>query len=291
MILSAVGFATKAIFVKLAYRHGVDAITLLALRMLFAQAFLVVFWLARASRRAATDASAGPRLARRDLWRLIGLGLLGYYLSSLLDFLGLTYISAALERLILFLYPTLVVLFSALLLGRGISRRTWIALAACYLGIALVVGGDLGAPVHHLWLGVGLVFASTITYSLYLVGHGELVRRLGPLRVSDLVTTASSTAVVLQFLVMRPLSVLAQPAPVLGYAAVMGLVATILPIYLLAAGIARIGAGRAAMLSSVGPVVTIALGVLVLGERLAPMQVVGAACVIAGVTLVARDRG
>jgi drug/metabolite transporter (DMT)-like permease len=292
VLLSATGFAAKAIFVKLAYRHGVDALTLLALRMLFAQLFLILFWLGRrigAATRPPTE-PARAELARADVLRLGALGLLGYYAASQLDFMGLVYISAALERLILFLYPTLVVLISAVAFRRPIDRVTALSLGLGYLGIALVLAEDLGAPQRDVWLGVGLVFVSTVTYSLYLVGSGQMVRRLGALRVSDFVLTVSASAVVLQFALTHPLGRLVQPKPVLAYAAVMGLVSTVLPIYLLAAGMAKIGASRASLLSSIGPVITIALGVIVLGERLAAIEIVGAALVIAGVTLVARPK-
>jgi drug/metabolite transporter (DMT)-like permease len=291
VLAAATGFATKAIFVKLAYAYGVDPVTLLALRMLFALAFLVVFWTATALRRTPPDDDR-PRapLTRRDVAHLIVLGLLGYWASSLLDFLGLRYISASLERLILFLYPTFVVLLSAALLRRRIDRRSRWALLLSYVGIALVLSHDLRAAQPNVWLGGALVFASTLTYSLYLVGQGEVVRRLGPRRLSDAVIAVSSVAVLVQFALTRPLAALHLPAPVLAYGAAMGLVSTVLPIRWLAAGIERVGAGRAALVSSIGPVLTIALGVIVLGERLTTLQVVGALLVIGGVIVVGKPR-
>jgi len=276
VLISATGFASKAIFVKLCYREGVDSTTALALRMLFA----LPFFLATILRQGI----GSYRISRHDTAGVIVLGLLGYYLSSLLDFMGLRYISAALERLILFLYPTFVVLLSALLLRQRVTRPVALALVVSYAGIGLVFAHDLGSGQRDLWRGGLLVLGSTLTYSTYLLGSGRLIDRLGAQRFTTLVMLVSTAAVLLQFGLTRPLSSLRVPPPALVYGAAMGLLSTVLPAYLLAAGI-RIGAGRAAMLSAIGPVFTILLGVVFLDEHLAPVQLVGAALVIAGVWL------
>jgi drug/metabolite transporter (DMT)-like permease len=228
------------------------------------------------------------KIARRDVVAVIVLGLLGYYLSSLLDFYGLVYITAALERLILFLYPTFVVLISTFWFGQKLTRATLFALGLSYLGIGLVFAGDLDAPQKDLWRGSLLVFGSTVTYSLYLVGSGQVIGRIGARRFANLVSLVSAAVVLLHFFLVRPLSALAVSPMALVYGACMGLFATVMPIYALAAGTARIGASRAAQISSVGPVVTIGLGVLFLGEHLTPLQLVGAAAVIGGVSVAAK---
>ena len=283
VLLSATGFASKAIFVKLCYREGVDSTTALALRMLFALPFFV-----------ATVLRQGPasyRIERRDALGVVLMGFLGYYLSSLLDFMGLQYISAALERLILFLYPTFVVILSAIFLGQRITLPIAAALAVSYLGIGLVFTHDLGGVHGDLWRGGALVVGSTLTYSCYLLGSGGLIARLGAQRFTTLVMLVSTTVVLVQFALTRPLSALtAVSGRALVYGAAMGLVSTVLPAYLLSAGIGRIGASRAAMVSAIGPVVTIVLGVLFLGEHLGAVQIVGAALVIAGVWLAAPRR-
>jgi drug/metabolite transporter (DMT)-like permease len=284
ILLAALGFASKAIFVKLCYREGVDAITALALRMLFSLAFFLILFVR-------DQKEARLQLERRDALGVIALGLLGYYLSSLLDFYGLVYITAALERLILFLYPTFVVLISWLFLKQPLTRRAAAALALSYLGMALVFGGELGAtPQKDLWRGAILVFGSTVTYSLYLVGSAHVIGRIGARRFANLVSLVSAAAVLLHFFAIRPIAALHVSPLALLYAAAMGLFATVMPIYALAAGTARIGASRAAQISSVGPVVTIGLGVLLLGERMTPLQVVGAAAVIGGVSVAAKKK-
>jgi drug/metabolite transporter (DMT)-like permease len=275
VLLSATGTASKAIFVKLCYREGVDSTTALALRMLFA----LPFFLAAVARQGV----GAYRISRRDLLGVIWLGLIGYYLSSLLDFMGLQYIGAGLERLILFLYPTFVVLLSAIFLRQPITRPVVLALLMSYAGIGLVFAHDVGGAQVNLWRGALLVLASTLSFATYLLGAGPLIRRLGPERFTTLVMLTSSLAVFVQFALTRPLAALRVSPAALGYGAAMGFVSTALPVYLLAAGIARIGAARAALLSAIGPVVTIALGVVFLGEHLGAVQVVGAALVIAGV--------
>ena len=181
-VLGAVGFSFKAILIKLAYPYGVDAVTLLALRMGLSLPFFLALGWADQRRRQPVP------LAGRDWGLMLGLGFSGYYLASYLDFLGLQYISAALERLILFAYPTLVVLFSAFFLGKPVTRRAAGAIGLCYAGIALAVAHDLdlGGDAHEVWLGGALVFGSAVSYALYLMGNGQAVGRLGAARVREM---------------------------------------------------------------------------------------------------------
>ena len=282
-VLAAVGFSFKAILVKLAYRHGVDAETLLALRMAFSLPFFALLgWIG--TRRAST------RLTWRDGVWLFGLGLLGYYLASYLDFLGLQYISAALERLILFVYPTLVVLLSALWLGQPLTRRALGALALCYAGIALAVAHDLrlAGTARDLALGGVLVFGSALSYALYLLGSGRVVGRLGAVRVTAFASLIACGLAVGQFLLLRPLAALAQPGPVYALALAMALVSTVLPVWAVAEAIRRLGPGPVALTGSLGPVVTLLLAWFLLDETLGIAQLIGAALVIMGVTVMAR---
>src|SRR5512143_4166943 len=197
-LLAAVGFSAKAILVKLAYLDHVDAVTLLALRMVFAvPVFIgVALW--------ARQHHAAP-LTRHEWLLVLGLGLVGYYLSSYLDFLGLQYISAGLERLILFLYPTMTVLLAAVLYNRAIGRKVSAAMALWYAGIALVFMHDVGAKEGGVVLGAALVFASTLSYSIYLVGAGHAIARIGAMRFTAYASLVASAACVLQFLITRPL--------------------------------------------------------------------------------------
>ncbi|GLS05543.1 transporter [Chitiniphilus shinanonensis] len=280
-VFAAVGFASKAIFVKLAYRFHVDAITLLTLRLLLALPFLLLVRLWRRS-------PASP-LAWRDRWWLLLLGLLGYYLSSLLDFLGLVTVSASLERLILMLYPTFTVLLSAWLLKQRLTARVVGALALTYAGMILVLVPDL-ANARAQWSGVVLVFLSTLSYALYLTWSPAVIARVGAMRFTELALTVSALAMGTHFAATRPLADLLQPWPVLAYALAIAIVATVLPIYALAGAIGRIGSSRAAIIGSLGPVLTIVLSLGVLDEHLGPIQWLGAAVVIGGVWIVGKRR-
>ncbi len=282
-VLAAFGFSFKAIFVKLAYAVApVDAITLLALRMGFSLPVVlgVALWIGR-------DA---PPLARRDWGILVALGLLGYYGSSILDFVGLQYISAALERLILFVYPTLTVLIGVFFMGKRLERRQVAALALSYAGIGLAFAHDLkiAGDTHAVWLGAAFVFGSALTYALYSAGTELAVRRLGAIRFAALAIIVSTVATQLHFVVSQPLSALAQPLPVYLYGAGMAIFSTVLPVFWQSVAIRRIGAARAVLIGTLGPVLTIFFGWVLLDEAISLQQMAGAALVLGGVLMVTR---
>jgi len=282
-VIGTLGFSFKAILIKLAYAAStVDAITLLALRMLYsAPFFLAMAWWA---------SRGAPPIARRDWIAIVWLGFVGYYLASLLDFMGLAFITASLERLIMFLYPTIVVLLSALWLGKPITRPTLIALALSYAGIVLAFWHDLavtGSAAATL-TGGALVFAGAFAYSLYLVGAGGVIGRIGSTRFIALAMLLSTAFVLAHFVLVRPLSGLAVPAPIHGLALAMAFFATVIPTWLVAEAIRRIGADRASLVGSLGPIFTIGLAALMLDEPVHVVQLVGAALVVAGVLLISR---
>jgi drug/metabolite transporter (DMT)-like permease len=280
-VLAAFGFSLKAIFVKLAYAAApVDAVTLLALRMAFS--LPVFLWVGlRASRNA-------PTLSRRDWLAIVVLGLLGYYGASILDFVGLQTITAGLERLILFTYPTLTLLLGAVLFGEAIGRRAWLALGLCYVGIAAAFAHDLrqSAEVSAVWVGGAFVFASSLSYALYLSGSGRMLARVGVARFTALAMLVSTAATLIHFLVTQPFSALVQPLPIYGYGLAMAVLSTVIPVFAQSAAIRQIGAGRAVLIGTVGPLMTIALGWWLLGEAMSLWQLAGAALVVAGVLLV-----
>ncbi|TMW71358.1 DMT family transporter [Thauera sp. UPWRP] len=284
-VLGATGFSFKAILVKLAYRHGVDAETLLALRMGFSLPFFLAMGVV-ASRRAAMT------LPARDWGWMLGLGLIGYYLASYFDFLGLKYISAALERLILYLYPTLVIVLSALFLGKPVTRRMMAALGLCYLGIGIAVGHDLtiAGDAGDVVLGSLLVFASAVTFALYLMGNGEVVGRTGSARFTAYATSFACLGCLAQFFVLRPVSALVQPWEVYALALTMAIVSTVAPVWLTSEAIRRLAAGPVSLTSSLGPAITILLGWLLLDEAVGVAQFVGTVMVIGGVAVMARKR-
>jgi drug/metabolite transporter (DMT)-like permease len=282
-VIGVLGFSFKAILVKLAYSiASIDAVTLLALRMMYAAPFfaLMAWW--------ATRRKGSTPIVRGDWFRLAWLGFIGYYISSLLDFMGLEYITASMERLVLFLYPTMVVLLSTVLFKQRIGGRTVLALALSYAGILLVFAHDIrvGSDPHALWLGGGLVFASALCYSMYLVGVGPIIGRLGSLRFISWAMLISSGFVVAQFLATRPLAALAAPPSIQLLSLAMAICSTVLPTLLIAEAIMRIGANRTSLIGSLGPVFTISLGYWILGEPVHWIQLAGAALVLAGVTLV-----
>lgn len=282
-VLGAVGFSFKAILVKLAYRYPVDAETLLALRMGFSLPFFIAMGIV-------ADRRASHRLDGRDWLWMAGLGFTGYYLASYLDFLGLRYITAALERLILFLYPTLVIVLSAIFLGKPIGKRALAALALCYVGIGLAVGHDLriAGEAGEVALGSLLVFGSALSYALYLMGNGEVVGRLGAMRVTAFATTIACVLCIGQFLLLRPVSALDQPWQVYALGLAMAVFSTVAPVWLVSEAIRRLGAGPVSLTGTLGPVITIFLGWLMLGETIGAGQIGGAALVIVGVLVMAR---
>jgi len=282
-VLGVLGFSVKAILIKLAYAwHPIDAVTLLALRMLFSVPFFVAMaWWASRSR------TTRP-LTRADWKSLVLLGFVGYYLASLLDFMGLAYITAALERLVLFTYPTMVVLLSALILGKPITRRAALASLLSYAGIVLVFLHDLqvGGDASALWTGAALVFASSVLYALYLVGAGGLIARIGSMRFISWAMLSSAAFVLLQFVATRDLALLRVPPSIYGISLAMAVFCTVLPTWLIAEAIRRIGANASSLIGSLGPLFTIGLGAVILGEPMHWIQLAGAALVLTGVTLV-----
>jgi drug/metabolite transporter (DMT)-like permease len=279
-LVGVVAFSVRPILIKLAYAYVTDPVTLIALRMLFSLPFFVAaaFWVRR-------DTARTP-LTRRDWWAVLFLGFLGYYLASFLDFLGLQYISAGLGRLMLFLYPTITVLLSALFLGKYVSRRDIVALVVSYAGLALVLSQGFAGENRNLILGALLVFGSALCYAVYLVSSSQVVARIGSVRFTAYATSVASLLCILQFLLLRPLSALQLPPQVYGLAIAMAVGCTVLPVFVTSEALRRIGANQVAIIGAAGPVTTIFLGWLGLEESMTLLQVAGAALVLAGVLLV-----
>jgi drug/metabolite transporter (DMT)-like permease len=279
-LVAAIGFSAKAIMVKLAYIDSVDAITLLALRMAFSLPFFLIV-AAKANRNKRNQA-----LTAQDKVAVIGLGLIGYYLASYLDFLGLQYISAGLERLILFLYPTMVVLISALVFKHKIGRTALFAMVISYAGIALVFMHDMNVLQHDALSGSILVFASALAYAVYLVGAGHTIARIGATRFTAYVMTVACVACLLQFAVTHPVAALNLPYRVYELSIAMAVFSTVMPAFLLAAAMRRIGSVHTSMIGSIGPVSTIFLAYVFLGERMSLEQITGSILVLAGVLMI-----
>ncbi len=285
-LAGSIAFSGKAIIVKLAYRHGVDAVTLIMYRMLFSlPLFLALAWWA-------TYRSVQPvsPLSRRDWIGILGLGVSGYYAASLLDFWGLQYISASLERLILYLNPTLVLLLGWLLYRKPIQARQYGAMALSYAGMLLVFGHELSFEGTATLIGGALVFASAVSYAVYLVFSGELVKRHGSLRLVGLATSVACGLCILQFLLLKPLSAALVAPEVIWLSLLNAVACTAAPVVMVMMAIERIGPGLTAQVGMVGPLSTIAMGALILGESLNGWIAAGTALVLAGVLWVTRAR-
>jgi drug/metabolite transporter (DMT)-like permease len=276
----SIAFSGKAIIVKLAYRHGVDAVTLIMYRMLFAlPLFLALAWWASRGKAALTG---------KDWLGIVGLGFTGYYLASFLDFWGLQYISASLERLILYLNPTLVLVLGWFIYKRRISSLQALAMAVSYCGVLLVFGHEAGFQGPNAVLGALLVFGSAISYAIYLVYSGELVKRLGSLRLVGLATSVACALCLLQFVILRPLSAASVAPEVIWLSLLNATLCTFAPVLMVMMAIERLGAGLAAQTGMIGPMSTIAMGVLILDEPFNGWIVAGTVLVLAGVFLVTR---
>ncbi|APW43765.1 DMT family transporter [Rhodoferax saidenbachensis] len=289
-IAGAIAFSGKAIIVKLAYRYGVDAVTLIMLRMLFALPFFlaIVWWTGRKARLAGVSL---PSLTARDKWGIFGLGLTGYYLASFLDFAGLAYISASLERLILYLNPTLVLLLGLFLYGKRISGPQALGMAISYAGVLLVFGHEVNLAGGDVALGALLVFGSAVSYAIYLSYSGELVQRLGSMRLVGLATSVACVLCIAQFVMLRPLDTAFAVAPqVLWLSVLNATLCTVVPVLMVMMAIERIGAGLAAQVGMVGPMSTITMGVLLLDEPMNLWVVAGTVLVLVGVYVVSRRR-
>ncbi|RWZ90766.1 MAG: DMT family transporter [Hydrotalea sp. AMD] len=282
-ILSALLFSTKAIFVKLAFQHTqVSAIHLLVLRMLFSLPFYLIA--ATYARKTSTK-----KLTRKQ-WVLLALmGILGYYLSSLFDFMGLQFVSAGLERLILFLYPTFTVLINTFYFKTKLKRTQVAALLLTYIGIGIAFLGEvkLDAGNIHFFLGTFMIFLCAVTYSIYLAGTGKLVPITGSTRYTAYVMLFATMGVFTHFLITnhQNFGQLLQPN-LLIYGIALAIIATVLPSFLMNISMNKIGSNNVAITTSIGPVSTIIQAHFFLDEPIFFLQLAGTALVIAGILLI-----
>ncbi|HTJ97101.1 MAG TPA: DMT family transporter [Rhodocyclaceae bacterium] len=284
--IAALGFSFKAILVKLAYLvpTGIplNAVTLLTLRMLYSlPVFAYIAW------RESQDKAP---LSGKQLGSIAVLGMFGYYGASLFDFIGLQYISAGLERLVLAIYPTLTLLLSVFVFGEKLTRRKLAACAICYLGIAAAFMHDLNfaADNRAIWIGSGFVFASAVSYAIYLAGTGRMLEQIGTQRFTALAMLVSTAITFLHFVATTPLTAIDQPLQTHLLAAGMALFSTIIPVFALSAAIRRIGAPNSALVGSSGPLLTILFGWWLLNEPISLVQLAGLLLVVGGVSLIGK---
>jgi drug/metabolite transporter (DMT)-like permease len=283
-LTGAICFSSKAVFVKLAYKSiSIDSVSLLTLRMLFSMPFFV-FSAFLHSRK-----ENNKKFTYKEWLSVALVGCLGYYVSSLLDFIGLKYITAGMERLILFIYPTLVLLISNLLFNEKINVLQWVAIALCYFGIGLACWKELFINDHinnQFYYGVLSVFACAITYASYVVGSGKLIPVIGAAKFNSYAMSFASIAVVIHFLFASEKSLLDLTPTAYLYGFLMAIISTVIPSYLISESIKRIGSNNTAIISSVGPISTLFQAFIFLGEPIVALQLVGTAFILTGVLLI-----
>jgi len=280
VVIATLGFSAKAILVKLGYRYGVDAITLLVLRMIFSLPFFLFV-------AAVNQSNNDHRLEPKDWGAVVVLGFFGYYLASLLDFYGLQYVTVGLERLILYLYPTIAVILSALFLHRRATRAELLAIGLSYLGIAIATHGAIGLRANG-YLGVALIFGSAVSYAVYIVGSERTIHRIGAIRCTAYALTISCLLVIGQYGFSHRWQLPKVPMEVYALSLGMAIFSTVVPAFLMSAGIKRIGANKTVIIGGIGPIATIAMGVVVLGEEIGVAEVIGTALVLTGVVNMGR---
>ena len=280
--IGSILFSTKAIIVKTAFANThTDALTLLTLRMVFSLPFFVAAAIFAANKK------DNIKLTLRHWAAIAGLGIAGYYLSSLFDFMGLQYISAGLERLILFLYPSFVVLINAGLFKQKISGVQKVALGLTYLGIAIAYFGELKIDFTNpnLIMGSLLIFICAITYSIYVVGSGKIIPLVGATKFTAYTMLAATAGIFLHFIVAGHYYNMPAGKAFWGYGLLLAVVATVIPGFLISNAMKQIGSNNVAIVSGIGPVSTIIQAHFVLGEPIFAEQIIGTLLVIAGVLL------
>lgn len=281
-LLAVFLFSSKAIIVKLVYQFDVPTIHVLLLRMLFAIPFYIAVLLVKQKEQKIN-------VERKHYIWLLFLGVIGYYVASFFDFYGLKYLTASLERIILFVYPTLVVLIGAVFLKTKITKQQIWAILITYFGVFLTFASELQINNNeNLFLGAGFIFISALTYASYLVGSGWLIPKFGTLRFTSLAMIVACSSVFVHYLCTNRTSILNYPKEVYFYGLAMAFFCTVLPSYLVSFAIQKLGASKFAIIGSIGPIFTILLATLVLGESITFVQSIGVIVVIIGVRIVSK---
>ncbi len=284
-VVGAILFSTKAVLIKLAYQHPIDSLSLLALRMLFSLPFFIGILLFQKK-----DPLQSP-IQPNDWWKMAAIGMLGFYCASYLDFIGLQYISASLERMVLYIYPTLVLIISAIAFKKKITKIQYIALVLSYIGVAIIFSGKISTVGNsNPLLGAFFVFFAALTYAMFLVGSGQMLPRIGTRRFTSYSMIAAAAAVLLTNTIINGFDLLKYPMEIYGLALFMAVFATVVPTFMIAEGIRIIGANNSSIIGAIGPVSTIILAYIFLGERLYPIQILGTLFVISGVLIITLNK-
>ncbi len=281
-MMGAIMFSTKAVLVKLAYQYDIDAVSLLMLRMLFSLPFFLIIGLMTLSKSKSSQVNL-----KKNKWKVAILGLLGYYIASYLDLEGLRYIDASLERIILFIYPTLVIIFSYLIYKIPIKHIQIVAIVMTYVGIIIAYRANMDVSQgEEVVTGASYVLGSAVAYSLYLVGTGDLSLKLGTKVYTSTSMSIAALAIILHNSLVNGFNLFDFESVVYFYALLISIISTVIPSYLIVEGIRRIGPNNSSIIGSIGPISTITLAVIFLGEEISLVQALGSVIVIVGVVLV-----
>jgi drug/metabolite transporter (DMT)-like permease len=283
VFLGAIAFAGKAVLVRYNYIHyHVDTVSLLALRMLFSAPFyLVILYFQN------RETAKVPHLSTKEWAWMLFIGLVGYYLAAFFDFWGLSFITASVERLILFIYPTIVVILSAIFLKKPIFKIQYIALIVTYLGVMVSFVPDLQMGLQkNLIIGSSLIFLSALTYSLYIIGSGEMIPKVGSLRFTCYAMLISTAMIIIHYFWAINGNLFVYESGVYWLSAVMAVFTTVIPSFMISEGIKRIGSGNSSIIGSIGPVATIIMANIFLDEKISSWQILGTFVVLAGVLMV-----
>ena len=281
LVIANMCFSTKAVIIKLMYQFHVDTFSVIALRMLFSLPIYVAVAVVLIKRK------DNVRLTKKELLSVAGLGILSYYISSMLDFLGLQYISAGVERLILFTYPTIVLVISAVMFKKKITTPQYIAMILTYIGVAVAFVAEKGlGDQKNLILGVSLIFTCAITYAFFVVGTGELAKRFGSIKFTCYAVLAATVPALIQSYIHDGMNIFNFPSEVYTLSIWLSIIATVIPTFMIVEGIRLVGAGNSGIIGFVGPVWTIFLANWLLNEPITLLQLIGTAIVLAGVFLI-----
>lgn len=283
-VLGIIMFSSKAIMVKLSYQYKIDAISILFLRMLFSFPFYVtIAYIYR------NDKNENPNTKQDYLWVLF-FGFIGYYLASLFDFIGLQYIKASLERIILFVYPTIVLLFNKIFLKKQITKKQQLAILITYIGIVITFGSEVSISGGNTYLGGFFILLSAITYASYLVGSGWLIPKFGVMRFTAYAMLVSCFCVFINFAIQFNKEILQYPYQVYVFGLSIALFATVIPSFLVSQSIKMISSSNFAVVAGIGPISTIILATIFLNEKLTVLQIIGTIIVILGILFVSKSK-
>jgi drug/metabolite transporter (DMT)-like permease len=291
LVLAAIGvifYSTKAVFVKMAYVYGIDPVSLMTYRLLFSMPFYIVVWSIHNIKN-----KDEPKANLKEVLLIVFLGVIGYYFSSLLDFIGLQYLDASLERLILFIYPTIVLILSRIFLKKRITRDQLLAIGLTYIGVFVIFSQNIfdRAESENVLLGAGLIFLCAFTYATYLVGSNSLLPKLGTVNFTTYVMVVSFLTVLIHYCIEFGFTFKSYASEVYVISFFMAFISTVLPSYMIAEAIKRMGANTVGIMGSLGPVSTISLSIIFLGESLTVVQYIGAMIILGGIFMISVRKG